>query len=297
MASTDQTGGRWRPPGFGEVRPLVAFLVLFSGIVLLSSVLWDTFFEVDASLESAKPGVYLVWSAVSSAVQFVLALLILKYEGIDLRDIGLSRTLIVPALIAGGTVIIAINGAVAALGASAGDSLAVGFFPLYQPLVPSFSAGLLAASGVHAYLFVGPAEELAFRGYLQNKIVSLFGKPTRGTRAGAVVLAAFSFGLIHIPIAFIGSDLSVSGVVGTVLLTGITGIVFGVIYELTRNLYLVMILHGFGDWWPIFVDAGSVGWPNWGVIVLVYTLLVVAYRRWGSGVTERASTLHRRVYR
>lgn len=196
------------------------------------------------------------------------------------EDIGLNLVLLVPALVAGGGVVVAVNGAVAGLGVSAGDNLAIGFLPQYKSLFPGVSSGLLTIIGVQFYFFVGPAEELVFRGYLQNKIVTPLGEPTRGTRATAAVLAALSFGLIHLPVAPIGTTPSLGGVVSAILLSGMSGIAFGVIYELTRNPYLVMILHGFGDWWPIFVDAGSVAWPNWGVTIVVYTLLVVAYRWW-----------------
>jgi hypothetical protein len=49
MSSVDRTSDRWRPFGFDGVQPLVAFLVLFGGIVLASNVLWNTVFEVEAN--------------------------------------------------------------------------------------------------------------------------------------------------------------------------------------------------------------------------------------------------------
>jgi membrane protease YdiL (CAAX protease family) len=280
-------GDSWRPFPFEGVRPLVAFLIGFSALVLASNLLWNALFDVDPGLGTA-PRVYNLWGAASSTLQFALPALVLRYENVRLREIGLDPRLLAPALAAGGAVVVAINVAVAGLGASAGNTLSLGLYPLYQSLLPGTSAAMLAATGVHHYLFTGPAEELAFRGYLQNKLVSLFGDPTRGTRAAAVLVASASFGLLHLPVVLLGADLTPGGVVAAILLSTVSGAVFGVIYELTRNLYLVIILHGFGDWWPLFVDAGGVAWPNWGMIALVYTLVVLGYR-WWAGRASRTS--------
>lgn len=280
MAPESSPGGAWRPLPFSGARPLAAFLVAFSVLVLASNLAWSALFDAAPGIGTAPSHLYNAWGAASSALQFALAALVLRYEGVRLRDVGLAPRLLVPALAAAAAVVVAFNAAVAALGASAGDPLTVGFYPQYQAAFPEASTVTLAATGAHHYLFTGPAEELAFRGYVQNKLVSLFGDPTRGTRAAAVVLAAASFGLLHVPVALVAGEASAGGVAAAVLLSTVSGVAFGTIYECTRNLYLVALLHGFGDWWPVFVDAGGVGWPNWGVVLVVYALLVVAYRRW-----------------
>lgn len=66
---------------------------------------------------------------------------------------------------------------------------------------------------------------------------------------------------------------------GALVMPALSGAAFGTIYALTRDLYLVALLHGVGNFWPLVVDPGAGSWPNWGVIIGLYALVVVAYRR------------------
>lgn len=65
-----------------------------------------------------------------------------------------------------------------------------------------------------------------------------------------------------------------------VKLLTLSGITFGSVYALTRNLLLVALLHGIGNFWPLIVDPGVGAWPNWGVVIILYGLVVVLYRQW-----------------
>jgi membrane protease YdiL (CAAX protease family) len=71
------------------------------------------------------------------------------------------------------------------------------------------------------------------------------------------------------------------------VLLALSGILLGTVYALTRNLFLVTFLHWFGNLWPLAVDPGTGVWPNWGGVVGLYLLLVVAYRRWAPGSPGR----------
>ncbi|XVH32519.1 lysostaphin resistance A-like protein [Haloferacaceae archaeon DSL9] len=83
-------------------------------------------------------------------------------------------------------------------------------------------------------LFVGPAEELLFRGYLQGRLRGAWGAWP------AILLATLIFGLIHIP--------AVSGSLGQqftyALIAGALGIGLGYIYEYTKNIVVPAVIHG-----------------------------------------------------
>ncbi len=66
------------------------------------------------------------------------------------------------------------------------------------------------------------------------------------------------------------------------MLLTLSGITFGTVYALTHNLFLIAFLHGIGNVWPLVVDPGLGAWPNWGVIIVLYGLVVVLYRQWAS---------------
>ncbi|ELZ42015.1 putative protease of the Abi (CAAX) family protein [Halorubrum saccharovorum DSM 1137] len=141
-------------------------------------------------------------------------------------------------------------------------------------------------SAVALYLFTGPVEELAFRGYLQNKIISkvTVGSATVQTTIG-ILTAALAFALLHIPVYLIVRDVSTGTLIVTLVLLTATGIMYGAIYAATRNLYLVMFLHGIGNLWPLVVDPGTGVWPNYGVLLVMYVFLTLFYRQWATDLT------------
>jgi membrane protease YdiL (CAAX protease family) len=163
---------------------------------------------------------------------------------------------------------------------TSGSSLSVGLFAPYRSPPTNFSVTTVAAIGVSNYLFTGPVEELAFRGYFQNKLTALFGGFDRLRLAAGILAAAVVFSLIHLPALVVVRGLAVPTAAGSLVLLAISGASLGAVYVLTRNLYVVVLLHGFGNLWPLIVDTGPGTWPNWGVLLLVYALVVVVYRQW-----------------
>lgn len=266
----------WPPAFRGGVRPVAAFALAFSLLVVVTNGLLAGLLGPDPPLVAR-----FALSAVSSTVQVGIAAGLLRREGVGLREVGLDPRLLAPAVVAVAALVAAINATVAALAALGGGDVSVGFFALYRSPPQDYSVSVLLAGGVTYYLFVGPAEELAFRGYLQNKLVALQGRGTaRARTAVGVVGAAVVFSLLHVPtLLFGGATLGESA--GTLVLLALSGIGFGTVYAATRNLYLVALLHGIGNWWPLFVDPPGV-WPDWGVLLVLYALLVVAYRQWAA---------------
>ena len=144
---------------------------------------------------------------------------------------------------------------------------------------------------VYLLIVAGVVEEVVFRGYLQSKLVALLGDNSR-VRIGLAVLGASAlFMLSHAPrVLFSGIPGSQSLVgYGTVLL--LSGLIFGMLYELTENLTIPVLVHTAGNM-PgtigfLFVDVGTL--PGWATITYLISqlallgLTVAVYRRWGRG--------------
>lgn len=276
MSRSSPSHGRsatdWPPTFTRSGLPVLGFVLFFAAWVIFTNAVRAELLAPDSGVLAER-----FLGIASSSVQFGVVVLFLRYESVRLGDLGLDRRLLVPALIGVGGVVVALNAAVAGLAALGGTAPSVGF----PTVPPAYSPVDVAVTGIYFYLFVGPAEELAFRGYLQNKLAAIVGRGRQRTRrAFGAVAAAVLFSLLHVPALVLVEDVRLQGAVGVLVVLALSGLTFGVIYELTQNLYLVAFLHGIGDFWPLFVDPVPGGWPNWGVVFVCYALLVLAYRTW-----------------
>jgi membrane protease YdiL (CAAX protease family) len=273
-SSPAESRSHWPPTFRTGWWPAVTLVLGFAGWVLVSVTLSSWLFG--DSITTVEEG---IWTIPSGMVQIGIAVAILRYERVGYRELGLAPRLLAPALVATGVVVLVVNAAVAGLGIFAGGDLSFSLMGYYLSPPLDYSVPGVIISAVSLYLFTATAEELAFRGYLQNKIVSRLtvGSATVQTSIG-VLVAALSFAVLHVPVYMLVRDVSTGAMTGTLLLLTATGALFGVIYAATRNLYLVIGLHGIGNLWPLVVDPGMRVWPNYGVILLVYVLLVLAYR-------------------
>ena len=87
-----------------------------------------------------------------------------------------------------------------------------------------------------SWILGGFLEELAFRGYLLNRSLDLFGTQSWGLIAG-VLLNAAAFGVLH---AYQG--------LGGILNTAVDAALFATIYLIgRRNLWLTILVHGIGN--------------------------------------------------
>ena len=84
---------------------------------------------------------------------------------------------------------------------------------------------------------VGPFEELLYRGVVQARLRESFGP------APAIFLASLIFAGIHLPAHGFGAAGIASTAVSMIALVG-GSIVFGAIYEWTKNLTVVALIHG-----------------------------------------------------
>jgi len=280
----------WPPTFHGRRWLPLAFVVAFSLWVMLSNLSFSWLFGSDPSTVTEA-----LWNLPSRVVQFALVLLVLRVENVRLRDLGLGRRQVVPALVAVAGFLIAVNAVVAGLILVDGGQVSVELFALYLSAPLDYSVTALVATGVAQYVFVGPVEEIAFRGYLQNKLTDLLGhRSVRVRTAVAVVATAVGFAALHVPTVLLVDGAPIVQAAGTLVLLTLSGITFGTMYALTHNLFLVAFLHGVGNFWPLVVDPGLGMWPNWGVIIILYGLIVVLYRRWISVVDRSPEEIRTR---
>jgi membrane protease YdiL (CAAX protease family) len=268
--TTERAGGvREWPPSF-DGRPSTPVAVVLALLVLLfaTNAVVDWLVPADAAPTTTR-----LVAIPFDVLEIGLAWGALRHEGASLGDVGLDRSLLGPALGAFAALVVATNAAAVALAVLGDGRVTPGFVATDPPVVALVNVTSL-------YLFAAFAEELAVRGYLQNRLVAAFGGRThaRGTVLGIVVASA-TFAAIHLPALVLDGTPLASELPFLALLFG-TGLAFGTIYELTRNLYLVTLVHGFGNYALLVVDPGT--WPNWPVVAVLYALLVVGYRRWAA---------------
>jgi membrane protease YdiL (CAAX protease family) len=125
------------------------------------------------------------------------------------------------------------------------------------------------------WLGVGLMEEVAFRGYVHNKVVKLV--PNRWV---GIALAALIFGVWHIP-----SGLATGGsLVNALLAAGVVFSLFSLIvlnlpYEWTGLLPFLGFYHGFNDYPLLLTMRGPTIVGEVARYVLLFVAVIV-YRRW-----------------
>lgn len=93
--------------------------------------------------------------------------------------------------------------------------------------------------------FIGVAEELLCRGWLLNEFLERYGDTKKGVWY-SIILSGFIFGLMHISNIFISGQ-DVATTITQVVSAISTGIIFGVIYYKTKNIWSLIALHGLWD--------------------------------------------------
>ena len=187
----------------------------------------------------------------------VLALALMAVFGIRWRELGLGLRHLVWAIVAGALAYALIMG-IAAAANLALDSA----FPVLRPsydLVAFLDNWLLTALG----------EELLYAGVV-------FGLATRwlGSRRRwlAVLLTALVFALAHLP-GYLAAELAPASVVGRMGLNTASWVIFGTIYLLSGNLWLVVVAHAATDYGLTPLVTGE---PLFGLLFML-VLVVAAY--------------------
>ncbi len=122
-----------------------------------------------------------------------------------------------------------------------------------------FTAFSLVIGGAICFVWllaeVGLVEEFFFRGLVQSRAAALFGSEVAGIFTMAVI-----FGLAHSPGLYLrgAGEIEALGSSPTLLVAtsysivvlSVAGLVFGVVWATTRNIYVLMIMHAAGDLLP-----------------------------------------------
>ncbi len=108
---------------------------------------------------------------------------------------------------------------------------------------------------VWLFIEVGLVEEFFFRGLLQNRLSAVLRSGT-----GAILISALIFGLVHAPGMYLreagindglGAEPSVlNSIVYCIAIQSIPGLFLGILWERTRNLWLLMGIHAMFDLMP-----------------------------------------------
>jgi len=276
----------------GGRRTLAGFGVAVAAIVAV-------FVPVEAAVADLPTWVGVVADVARFAAFAGALLAVLRFEEVGLPELGLSRGRLLPALAAFGAVWVALNALGVAVATAAGEPWSVASIWTLpergQQLYGSLRAPWLTAVLLQ-FAVVGLVEEAAFRGYFQTKVIALLGDGGRLRVAGGVAASSLLFGVLHTPGALFAGA-SPTGVLAAAALPAITGVLFGAIYELTHNVWLVALFHGLGNTWPLAVDwtqwSGPTLWAFWAGAAVVYVAAVAGYRRWA--VDTDRSPLVRRV--
>jgi hypothetical protein len=92
------------------------------------------------------------------------------------------------------------------------------------------------------------AEEFLCRGWLLNEFLERFGDNKKGVYGSvwySIIISGLIFGVMHLANIYSGRSLTTTIV--QVFSAAATGIVFGLIYYKTKNIWSVVILHGLWD--------------------------------------------------
>lgn len=114
---------------------------------------------------------------------------------------------------------------------------------------------LEAALFILYMLAIGLAEELTFRGLIQNVLADAFGRDSRRGVWLTVCLSGLIFGLVHL--GNILSGVSPAGAAMQALAAAGIGIYLGAVYIRCGNIWAPVLLHGFNDLVGMLSAAGG----------------------------------------
>ncbi len=168
----------------------------------------------------------------------LIAWFFLRREGVRAKDIGLgSRQWFA------GVLLFLVWWVAVSLIDYAAPLVAPWFGLRVQPIRPIPFAMVDLLQLVQSWIFVGIAEELAFRGYLQNKLAAIYGRRWKGA-----VWAAVMFSFWRIPGSFLqGGQTFLTLLVNALIFAVFSFVLFNLTYEWTGLLPFLMLVHGWND--------------------------------------------------
>jgi len=170
---------------------LICFLILFAGILVGSIILAIILLGIGFDFQELPFPSALISLPITEGIILGITILFAKQNGASLKQLGLKKPSLKTILI---TSFAAVFLLLLAGGISVIEEVILGPDPeaqlLVETILPRDSLQLIALIGLSLAL-VGPAEELAFRGFVQRGFENSFGK-TLG-----LLIASVLFGLLH----------------------------------------------------------------------------------------------------
>ena len=272
---------RTRPTLFGtDLRPPAVF-VLTTVAVSASALAVFRWLAPQVTLPTGLFGFLATTTATLGILAVTVA--VLRWEGVRPTALGIGRrgTAVALGLVAG--IWLVLNLAAVGVVTLAGGSVQFGLPSGLTPVQFGFFL-------VEQLLFVGLIEELAWRGYLQSKLIDWAAarglSPTRA-RAVGLLAAAVLFALWHVPQRLLIQGLGLGETAASVALLVGLAVFLGLLYEATRSVVFVGLVHGSLNLNPVFVGVAAVdpssGWVGslllYGVPLVATLVAVVVYRR------------------
>jgi membrane protease YdiL (CAAX protease family) len=169
----------------------VCYLALGGGILLGSFITAFIFLGMNLDVQELTFPAALISLPINEGIILGITFLFARYKGASLKNLGLKKpSLKILLLVSLGAFLLLLL----AVAISAVQESILGPEPLSEELnnavLPRNLLQLIALGGLSMAL-VGPAEELAFRGFVQRGFENSFGK------AGGLVIVSILFGLLH----------------------------------------------------------------------------------------------------
>lgn len=229
---------------------------------------------VEGQLPGSSGPLYLVVDVAQFGALLAVALGALRFDGGELADIGLSRDFLLPGVAAFLATYAVLNILAVAVAATLG--LPWGLDVLTDRLA-------LLTTPLALTVFAAFVEEAVVRGYLQTKLRSLLGANGLLRRSVAVVVASASFALLHVPRVLVEGGYIGGGVAGTLAVLTLSGVGFGLLFELSGNVYFVGLVHALGNTWVLLVNgfawSGTDSLLFFAAVLVAYFGVTFAYRR------------------
>jgi membrane protease YdiL (CAAX protease family) len=169
----------------------LCYLALAAGLLLGSIIVAIILLGLGIDFQEPSFPVALLSLPITEGIILGITLLFAKYEGASLRKLGLKKPSLKIIAIAScaAVFILLLAGYISVI-----EEIVLGPDPdaelLAEAILPRDSLQLIAIISISLFL-VGPAEELAFRGFVQRGFENSFGK------TAGLVIASILFGLLH----------------------------------------------------------------------------------------------------
>ena len=141
-----------------------------------------------------------------------------------------------------------------------------------------FTGGLSLINLVLGCFLVGVAEEFLCRGWLLNEFLERYGDTKKGVWY-SIVISGVIFGLMHLGnIYAMGQSFAMTII--QVMSAAASGILFGLIYYKTKNIWTVITLHGLWDFSLFLSDISPITssvelTPNLTILGIILAILMI----------------------